>query len=107
MLTADLALRFEPIYEKIARHFLEHPEEFRQAFAKAWFKLTHRDMGPKIRYIGPEVPEEEFLWQDLLPSGNYELIDEKDIKEIKKKNSFLWIIRFRTCIYRMVLCSNF
>ncbi len=85
MLTADLALRFDPDYEKIARHFLENPEEFRQAFAKAWFKLTHRDMGPKSRYIGPEVPQEEFLWQEPLPQRNFDLIDENDIKELKKR----------------------
>ena len=85
MLTADLALRFDPIYEKIARHFLENPEEFEKAFAKAWFKLTHRDMGPKLRYIGPEVPEEEFLWQDPIPPRDYELIDQEDVRHLKKK----------------------
>ncbi len=84
MLTTDLALRMDPIYEKICRHFLENPEEFADAFAKAWFKLTHRDMGPKSRYIGPEVPDEEFLWQDPIPPRDFELIDVNDIRELKK-----------------------
>ncbi len=67
MLTTDIALKVDPIYEKIARRFLENPDEFADAFARAWFKLTHRDMGPRSRYLGPEVPEEEFIWQDPLP----------------------------------------
>ncbi len=85
MLTTDLALRMDPVYEKICRRFLENPDEFADAFAKAWFKLTHRDMGPKSRYIGPEVPEEEFLWQDPLPPRDFELIDADDIKKLKRK----------------------
>ncbi len=85
MLTTDLALRMDPVYEKICRRFLENPDEFADAFAKAWFKLTHRDMGPKSRYIGPEVPEVEFLWQDPLPPRDFELIDAEDIKKLKKK----------------------
>jgi catalase-peroxidase len=85
MLTADLALRFDPIYEKIARRFLENPEEFEKAFARAWFKLTHRDMGPKAFYKGPEVPQEEFVWQDPLPERDFELIDDEDIQYLKNK----------------------
>ncbi len=68
MLTTDLSLRFDPAYEKISRRFLEHPEQFADAFARAWFKLTHRDMGPRVRYLGPEVPDEELIWQDPLPA---------------------------------------
>ena len=83
MLTTDLSLRFDPAYEKISRRFYENPEEFEEAFAKAWFKLTHRDMGPKSTYIGPEVPEEEFLWQDPIPELDHELIDEGDIEILK------------------------
>ncbi|ABV33771.1 catalase/peroxidase HPI [Pseudothermotoga lettingae] len=85
MLTADLALKFDPIYSKIAKKFLENPEEFEKAFAWAWFKLTHRDMGPKSCYIGPYVPREEFIWQDPLPKRDYELIDEEDIEYLKKQ----------------------
>jgi len=85
MLTADLALRFDPEYSKIAKRFLENPEEFERTFAKAWFKLTHRDMGPKACYIGPYVPEEEFIWQDPLPKRDYELIDEGDVKSLKRE----------------------
>lgn len=85
MLTADLALKFDPIYSKIAKKFLENPEEFEKAFARAWFKLTHRDMGPKSCYIGPYVPKEEFIWQDPLPKRDYELIDEEDIEYLKKQ----------------------
>jgi catalase-peroxidase len=85
MNTADMSLRMDPIYEPIARHFHEHPEEFADAFARAWFKLTHRDMGPRSRYLGPEVPKEELIWQDPVPAVNYELIDEQDIADLKKK----------------------
>ncbi len=85
MLTADLALRFDPIYSKIARRFLENPDEFEKTFATAWFKLTHRDMGPKTCYVGPYVPEEEFIWQDPLPKRDYELIEEQDIEKLKKR----------------------
>ncbi len=85
MLTADLALRFDPEYSQIARKFLENPEEFEKAFALAWFKLTHRDMGPKKCYIGPYVPEETFVWQDPLPERDYELIDADDIEKLKRK----------------------
>src|ERR1700685_663461 len=85
MLTTDLALRFDPVYEKISRRFLDHPEQFAEAFARAWFKLTHRDMGPRARYLGPEVPAEELIWQDPIPALNHKLIDEQDISALKKK----------------------
>jgi catalase-peroxidase len=85
MLTTDLALRFDPAYEKISRRFLEHPEQFADAFARAWFKLTHRDMGPRARYLGPEIPKEELLWQDPIPAVNHKLIDDQDIAALKKK----------------------
>ncbi|MGM0375258.1 MAG: catalase/peroxidase HPI [Bacteroidota bacterium] len=83
MLTTDLALKVDPDYEKITRHFYENPEEFQDAFARAWFKLVHRDMGPKSRYLGPEVPEEDLIWQDPIPDVNHTLIDEKDIASLK------------------------
>lgn len=83
MLTTDLSLREDPIYEKISRRFLEHPEEFERAFAEAWFKLTHRDMGPKSLYLGPEVPKEDFVWQDPIPAVNHPLVDANDIKALK------------------------
>jgi catalase-peroxidase len=85
MLTTDLALRFDPIYEKISRRFLENPDEFADAFARAWFKLTHRDMGPRSRYLGPEVPEEELLWQDPIPAVTHKLVDDADIAALKTK----------------------
>ncbi len=83
MTTADLSLRFDPIYEPIARRYLQNPEEFRDAFARAWFKLTHRDMGPRSRYLGPEVPTEVLIWQDPVPAVDHELIDEQDIADLK------------------------
>ncbi len=85
MLTTDLSLRFDPAYEKISRHFYENPDEFADAFARAWFKLTHRDMGPLSRYLGPEVPEEELIWQDPIPAVDHELINENDIATLKGK----------------------
>jgi len=85
MTTADLALRFDPIYEPIARRFQKNPEEFADAFARAWFKLTHRDMGPRSRYLGPEVPAEELVWQDPVPAVDHELIDAQDIADLKAK----------------------
>lgn len=85
MLTTDLALRTDPLYEPIARRFYEHPDEFADAFARAWFKLTHRDMGPRARYLGPEVPAEEFIWQDPLPTVTHRLIDENDVTAVKGK----------------------
>ena len=83
MLTTDLSLRFDPIYEKISRRFYENPDQLADAFARAWFKLTHRDMGPRTRYLGPEVPDEELIWQDPIPAVNHELIDEEDITTLK------------------------
>ncbi len=85
MLTTDLALRFDPVYEKIARRFYENPDQLADAFARAWFKLTHRDMGPRSRYLGPEVPAEELIWQDPVPAVDYELIDEHGIADLKGK----------------------
>ncbi len=85
MLTTDLSLRLDPVYEKISRRFLEHPGELADAFARAWFKLTHRDMGPRARYLGPEVPAEELIWQDPIPAVNHPLIDEKDTSALKAK----------------------
>ncbi|EBS4373311.1 catalase/peroxidase HPI [Salmonella enterica subsp. enterica serovar Oranienburg] len=85
MFTTDIALKVDPAYEKISRRFMEHPEEFKQAFARAWFKLTNRDMGPKARYLGPEVPKEDFIWQDPLPAASYKMIDNADITFLKEK----------------------
>ena len=83
MLTTDLALRFDPAYEKVSRRFYENPAEFADAFARAWFKLTHRDMGPRARYLGPEVPAEELIWQDPIPAPTYQIIDNEDITSLK------------------------
>jgi catalase-peroxidase len=85
MLTTDLSLRIDPVYEKISRHFFENPTEFNDAFARAWFKLTHRDMGPIARYLGPEVPKEELIWQDPIPAVTHKLIDNNDIASLKSK----------------------
>jgi catalase-peroxidase len=85
MLTTDLALRFDPVYEKISRRFHENPDQFADAFARAWFKLTHRDMGPIVRYLGPLVPKEPLLWQDPVPAVDHELIGEQDIAALKAK----------------------
>jgi catalase-peroxidase len=85
MLTTDLALRVDPAYEKVSRHFFENPDEFADAFAKAWFKLTHRDMGPRVRYLGKEVPAEDLIWQDPVPAVSHKLIDDKDISALKSK----------------------
>jgi catalase-peroxidase len=85
MLTTDLALRFDSVYEKISRHFYENPDQLADAFARAWFKLTHRDMGPRSRYLGPEVPAEELIWQDPVPAVDHELINEQDIADLKGK----------------------
>jgi len=85
MLTTDLALRLDPAYEKISRRFYEHPDQFADAFARAWFKLTHRDMGPRERYLGPEVPAEELIWQDPIPAVDHKLIDKQDIAALKDK----------------------
>jgi catalase-peroxidase len=85
MLTTDLALRFDPVYERISRRFMENPDQLADAFARAWFKLTHRDMGPRSRYLGPEVPAEELIWQDPIPAVNHKLIDAQDIASLKGK----------------------
>jgi catalase-peroxidase len=85
MLTTDLSLRFDPVYEKISRRFYENPDQFADAFARAWFKLTHRDMGPRARYLGPEAPAEELIWQDPIPTVDHKLIDEQDIASLKGK----------------------
>ncbi len=85
MLTTDLSLRFDPVYEKISRRFMEHPDQFADAFARAWFKLTHRDMGPRARYLGPEVPKEELIWQDPVPAATYKAIDAQDVASLKSK----------------------
>ncbi len=84
MLVTDLSLRMDPAYEKVSRHFLENPEEFKEAYQKAWFKLTHRDMGPRSRYLGAEVPKEDLVWQDPVPAVDHELVNENDIKNLKK-----------------------
>ena len=83
MLTTDLSLRLDPVYERISRRFFENPDQFADAFARAWFKLTHRDMGPRARYLGPEVPAEDLIWQDPIPAVNHKLIDEQDIASLK------------------------
>ncbi|WP_210150816.1 catalase/peroxidase HPI [Chryseobacterium scophthalmum] len=85
MLTTDLSLRFDPVYEKISRNFFENPDAFADAFSRAWFKLTHRDMGPKVRYLGSEVPSEELIWQDPIPEVNHELVDNSDIDSLRSK----------------------
>ena len=85
MLTTDLALRFDPAYEKVSRRFYEHPEQFADAFARAWFKLTHRDMGPRARYLGAEVPAEELIWQDPIPAVNHKLVEPQDIASLKAR----------------------
>jgi catalase-peroxidase len=85
MLTTDLSLRFDPVYEKISRRYLENPAEFADAFARAWFKLTHRDMGPRARYLGPLVPKEELIWQDPVPAVDHPLVDERDVEALKAK----------------------
>src|SRR5205085_1779980 len=93
MLTTDLALKADPIYEKISRRFLERPDEFANAFARAWFKLTHRDMGPRSRYLGPEVPKDDLIWQDPIPALNHPVIEAKEIADLKAKilASGLWL----------------
>jgi catalase-peroxidase len=85
MLTTDLSLRFDPIYEPISRRFMEHPDELADAFARAWFKLTHRDMGPVVRYLGPEVPSEELIWQDPVPAADHELVGPADVAALKEQ----------------------
>ena len=101
MLTTDLSLRFDPAYEKISRRFLENPDQFADAFARAWFKLTHRDMGPRARYLGPEVPKEELIWQDPIPAVNHKLIGEKDIAFLKAKILASGLVHFATGFHRL------
>jgi catalase-peroxidase len=84
MLTTDLSMRFDPAYDKISRRFLEHPDQFHDAFARAWFKLLHRDMGPRSRWLGPEVPSEILLWEDFVPKVDHPLVDESDVASLKK-----------------------
>src|SRR5690606_38859305 len=88
-LTSDIALRMDAVYEKIGRRFLDNPDEFADAFAKAWFKLTHRDMGPRDRYLGDDVPQEIFTWQDPVPAVDHKLINEEDIAQLKSQLSKL------------------
>jgi catalase-peroxidase len=85
MFTTDLALKADPSYRQIAMRFKQNPEEFKLAFAMAWFKLTHRDMGPRSRYLGPEVPSQDLIWQDPLPKADYAMVDAKDIAALKSK----------------------
>ena len=92
MLTTDLSLRFDPVYEKISRRFYEHPDQFADAFARAWFKLTHRDMGPRARYLGPEVPAEELIWQDPIPAVDHKLMGVKDIAALEGHDSGLGFV---------------
>ena len=94
MLTTDLSLRFDPAYEKISRRFYEHPDQFADAFARAWFKLTHRDMGPIVRYLGPLVPKETLIWQDPIPAVDHPLIGEQDIAALKAKILAVRPVRF-------------
>ena len=101
MLTTDLALRFDPAYEKISRRFLENPDQFADAFARAWFKLTHRDMGPRARYLGPVVPAEELIWQDPVPAVDHALIDEQDIAALKAQDPRLGPVRLATGLDRL------
>ena len=104
MFTTDLALRFDPAYEKISKRFLDNPQEFELAFAKAWFKLTHRDMGPRARYLGSEVPKEALIWQDPIPAVNHKLIGEAEIESLKKRSSDLRTDRAGACSNGMGIC---
>ena len=106
MLTTDLSLRFDPVYEKISRGFLENPDAFADAFARAWFKLTHRDMGPRARYLGPDVPGEVLLWQDPIPAVDHVLIDGNDINVLKGKIVGIGFEGVRTGVYRLGLCFH-
>ena len=103
MTTADLSLKFDPIYKPIARRYLENPEEFADAFARAWFKLTHRDMGPRSRYLGPEVPDEELIWQDPVPEVDHELIDANGHRRSQGQNSRLRPVGFPIDLHRLGL----
>ena len=101
MTTADMALRMDPVYEKISRRFHENPDEFADAFARAWFKLTHRDMGPIARYLGPEVPDEELIWQDPVPTVDHELSATRDIATLKSDDPRLGPVRRRAGLDRL------
>ena len=101
MLTTDLSLRFDPAYEKISRRFYEHPDQFADAFARAWFKLTHRDMGPLARYLGPLVPKETLIWQDPIPAVDHPLIGEQDIAALKAKILGIGPVGVAACLDRM------
>jgi len=103
MLTTDLALRFDPIYGPISKKFMEDPKAFEEAFAKAWFKLTHRDMGPRTRYIGPEAPKEDLIWQDPIPALNHAVIDATDIASLTA-NIKVWPEHRRIGRNRLGLC---
>ena len=99
MLTTDLSLRFDPEYEKISRRFLKNPDQFADAFARAWFKLTHRDMGPRVRYLGSEVPAEELIWQDPIPAINHKLVDAQDVANLKASILKAWAFGCRVSFY--------
>ena len=101
MLTTDLALRMDPAYEKISRRFYEHPDQFADAFARAWFKLTHRDMGPIVRYLGPLVPKETLIWQDPIPAVNHPLINDHDIASLEGEGYRLRACRFPSSSRRL------
>ena len=101
MLTTDLSLRFDPAYEKISRRFMEHPDQFADAFARAWFKLTHRDMGPRARYLGPEVPAEELIWQDPIPKVDHPLIDDEGHRVAQRQAPRLGPVRVAARLDRM------
>ena len=101
MLTTDIALRVDPAYEKISRRFYENPDQFADAFARAWFKLTHRDMGPRARYLGPEVPAEELIWQDPIPAVDHKLIDEQDIAALKAQGPGFGLVGLSTGFDRL------
>ena len=103
MTAADMAMRMDPVYEPIARRFHENPEEFADAFARAWFKLTHRDMGPRSRYLGPEVPKEELIWQDPIPAVDHPLIDDQDVAALKAKVLASGLTRFGAGLDRLGL----
>jgi catalase-peroxidase len=107
MLTTDLALRFDPVYEKISRRLLENPDQFAEAFARAWFKLLHRDMGPRARWLGPELPAEELIWEDPIPARNHPLIDDKDIAALKKRDSGIRCGRYQIRVYCLGIGFHF
>ncbi len=103
MLTTDLSLRLDPAYEKISRRFLENPDQFADAFARAWFKLTHRDMGPRARYLGKLVPKEELIWQDPMPAVDHPLVDDQDVAALKAKVARLGPVDRAAGVHRLGL----